>query len=92
MRLRNVAQELVKLFDRPVSKGLGTAKLVAAPLGSVLRVRLDGGAEKVLVASWLSCRGGINSGISGGGRVSMYKDDPIQARSGSTGSTGAGER
>lgn len=76
-----LAQELVKLFDKPVSKGLGTRKLAAELLAAVARERLDGGADGVLVASSLAYTGGINSGIIGGGRVSRCNDDPFHTRS-----------
>jgi hypothetical protein len=84
MRFRNVAHALVKLFDRPVSKGRGTVKLGEVFFESTARERLEGGAERVLVASWSWDRGGMNSATCGGGRVSSIREDGIQARSGST--------
>lgn len=74
----------MKLFDRPVSKGLGTWKLEAEPLAAVARDRFDGGADSVLVASSIASMGGINKAISGGGRVSICNDDPFHSRSSST--------
>ena len=54
------AHELVKLLDSPVSKGLGTWKLEAEPLGAVARDLFEGGADSVLVAS-LASIGGMNN-------------------------------
>ena len=87
MRFRNVAHVLVKLFDRPVSKGFGTVKEGGVFFESTARERLEGGAESVLVASCSWDRGGMNSATCGGGRVSINRDDGIHARSGSTCST-----
>jgi hypothetical protein len=75
---------LVKLFDRPVSKGLGTTKSAVELPEAVARDRLDGGADSVLEASLFTGTGGINSGIIGAGRVSRYNDDPFHTRSSST--------
>lgn len=66
-----------------MSKGLGTWK-AAAELLATVRDRFDGGADNVFVASSLASIGGINSGTIGGGRVSMYNDDPFHSRSSST--------
>jgi hypothetical protein len=60
-----LAHEFVKLFDNPVSKGFGTAKLVAELLGSFASDLLDNGADSVLVASSFASTGGINSGTIG---------------------------
>lgn len=43
MRLRKLAQELVKLEDRPVSRGLGSSKSALEPLASAVIDLREGG-------------------------------------------------
>lgn len=77
-------QLVVKLLDRPVSKGEGTVKSDALALGCVVAERLAGGASQVLVGSSSFSRGGIKSGTVGGSRSSRISDDPSHVRSSAT--------
>lgn len=68
MRLRKLAHELVKLEERPVSRGLGRSNSALEPLGSVLKDLREGGTKKALASSsWLPA-GGMNDGTIGGAR------------------------
>jgi len=69
--LKKVAQLVVKLLDRAESKAVGMVKS-PLPLGEVLTMRFDGGAEVVLVASpWWA--GGMDDATDGGSRVSIKR-------------------
>jgi len=74
-------QEVVKLFERPVSRGCGMVKSLFGAFGSVLTARFHRSVGVLALDSRSTSIGDINSGGTGAGRWSMFNDDPFHTRS-----------